>query len=166
MDYIDLLAVMMMESGIDPSKTNPRSGATGLIQFTTVALPSIGNPTLAQLRAMTRTQQMHYVDLYFSKSTPGLANMSSTTLNDIYMAVFAPFRGFGKPDSTILYSDREDWLARFPERNRTFERRAYEQNSVLDQSKDGKGVDRAITKAEACRLLPSKRVQVVRALGL
>jgi hypothetical protein len=161
MDYIDLLAIMMMESGIDPSRTNSRSGATGLIQFTTVALPSIGNPTLAQLRAMTRTQQMHYVDLYFSKSTPGLANMTSTTMNDIYMAVFAPFRGFGKPDSTILYSDTAEWLARFPERNRTFERRAYEQNSVLDRSGD-----RTITKAEACRLLPGKRAQVVRALGL
>ena len=161
MDYIDLLAIMMMESGIDPSRTNSRSGATGLIQFTTVALPAIGNPTLAQLRTMTRTQQMHYVDLYFSKNTPGLANIASTTMNDIYMAVFAPFRGFGKPDSTILYSDTAEWLARFPERNRTFERRAYEQNSVLD-----KNGDRSITKAEACRLLPSKRVQVVRALGL
>jgi hypothetical protein len=77
------------------------------------------------------------------------------------MAVFAPFRGFGKPDSTILYSDTAEWLARFPERNRTFERRAYEQNSVLDRSGD-----RTITKAEACRLLPGKRAQVVRALGL
>jgi hypothetical protein len=161
MNYIDLLAIMMMESGIDPSKTNSKSGATGLIQFTTVALPAIGNPTLAQLRAMTRTQQMHYVDLYFSKSTPGLANMSSTTMNDIYMSVFAPFRGFGKSDDTVLYSDTDSWLARFPERNRSFERRAYEQNSALD-----KNGDRTITKAEACRLLPGKRAQVVRALGL
>jgi hypothetical protein len=48
MDYIDLLAIMMMESGIDPSRTNPRSNATGLIQFTEVARPSIGNVSFSQ----------------------------------------------------------------------------------------------------------------------
>jgi hypothetical protein len=170
MDYIDLLAVMMMESGIDPSATNRKgSRATGLIQFTLAALPAIGNPTLDQLRGMTRIQQMHYVDLYFAASTPGLASMSSVSLNDIYMAVFAPFRAFGKPDTTIIYSDLPAWLEKYSDvrapgarlSKREFEALAYTQNAPLDNSKD-----RIITKAEACRLLPSKRAQVVRALGL
>jgi hypothetical protein len=104
---------------------------------------------------------MHYVDLYLSKSTPGLANLSTTTLNDIYMAVFAPFRGFGKPDSTILYSDNPTWLEKFPSNKQNFERLSYQQNSSLD-----KNGDRAITKAEACRLLVGKRALVTRALGL
>jgi len=169
MDYIDLLAIMQMESGMDPSKPNPNSGASGLIQFTKVVLPDIGNPTFAQLRAMTREQQMHYVDLYLSKSTPGLANLSSVPLNDVYMAVFAPNRGFGKPDDTILYSDNPAWLAKFSDVRkpgaslspREFEALAYTQNAALD-----KNGDRAITKADASRLLLSKRAQVVKALGL
>jgi len=161
MNYIDLLAIMMMESGVNPARTNSRSGATGLIQFTEIARPSIGNVSLSQLRGMTREQQMHYVDMYLSKNTPGLANLSTTTLNDVYMAVFAPFRGFGKPDSTILYSNNTSWLEKFPSDKQNFERLAYEQNSSLD-----KNGDRAITKAEACSLLLNKRALVTRALGL
>lgn len=161
MDYVDLLAIMMMESGIDPSRTNPKSGATGLIQFTNVALPIIGNPTLAQLRSMTRTQQMHYVDLYFSKTTPGIEKLSKVTMNDIYMSVFAPFRGFGKPDSTILYSDTPEWLSKFPVNRQRFEALSYQQNSALDRNGD-----RIITKEDACRYLAGKRAVVTRALGL
>ena len=169
MNYIDLLAIMQMESGMDPSKPNPNSGASGLIQFTKVALPAIGNPTFAQLRAMTREQQMHYVDLYLSKNTPGVANLSSVSLNDVYMSVFAPFRGFGKPDDTILYSDNPAWLEKFSDVRpapgklspREFEALSYSQNSALDKSGD-----RTITKAEACRLLLGKRAQVTKALGL
>ena len=160
MDYVDLLAVMMMESGVSSSKTGP-NGATGLIQFTEVARPSIGDVTLSQLRGMTREQQMHYVDMYFSKSTPGLANLSSVSLNDIYMSVFAPYRGFGKPDDTILYSDNPAWIEKFPSNKQNFERLSYTQNSALD-----KNGDRAITKAEACRLLLGKRALVTKALGL
>ena len=159
-DYVDLLAVMMMESGVSPSKMGP-NGATGLIQFTEAARPSIGNVTLSQLRGMTREQQMHYVDMYFSKATPGIANLSSVSLNDLYMSVLAPNRGFGKPDSTILYSDNAEWIQKFPANKQTFEKLAYQQNSVLD-----KNGDRAITKEEACRFLANKRAQVVRALGL
>ncbi len=169
MDYIDLLAIMQMESGMDPSNPNPNSGASGLIQFTTIVLPSIGNPTFAQLRAMTREQQMHYVDLYFSTRTPGLENLSSVSLNDIYMIVFAPNRGFGKPDSTVLYSDNPAWLEKFSDvrpapnklSRREIEALSYTQNSALDKSGD-----RTITKAEACRLLLIKRAQVTKALGL
>ena len=160
MDYVDMLAVMMMESGVSSSRTGP-NGATGLIQFTEAARPSIGDVTLSQLRGMTREQQMHYVDMYFSKSTPGLANLSSVSLNDIYMSVFAPYRGFGKPDDTILYSDNPAWLQKFPSNKQNFERLSYTQNSALD-----KNGDRAITKAEACRLLLGKRALVTKALGL
>ena len=163
MDYLDLLAVMNAESNISAQSVNSKSGASGLIQFTTVALRAMGNVvTLEQLRVMTRTQQMPYVDLYFSK-IGAIKRVSSMSLNDTYMAVFAP-RAIGQADDSILYSDLPEWLR--TKSNPEFEALAYRQNSALDKTGPNGKADRIITKAEACRYLPGKRAQVVRALGL
>jgi hypothetical protein len=60
----DLLAVMYRESRLDPAIKNPDSTASGLIQFTEDTAKSLGTTT-AELRKMSRTQQMDYVDKYF-----------------------------------------------------------------------------------------------------
>ena len=84
-DPKDLLGVMQVESGVDPSRKNPNSSATGLIQFMDATATSLGTTT-AELRKMTRAQQMFYVEKYFS--SVGLRKGS--TAAQIYTKVFLP----------------------------------------------------------------------------
>ena len=62
----DLLKVMWFETGrtFSPSAKNPNSTARGLIQFTEDSAKTIGTTTSA-LAAMTRAEQMKYVEKYF-----------------------------------------------------------------------------------------------------
>ncbi|HEV7554680.1 MAG TPA: peptidoglycan-binding domain-containing protein [Kofleriaceae bacterium] len=59
-----LLNVMMMESTLDPHKKNPKSTATGLIQFMAKTARGLGTSTAA-LRGMTAVQQLDWVEKYF-----------------------------------------------------------------------------------------------------
>lgn len=127
-DY--LYAVMGFETGgtFDPSITNKAgSGATGLIQFMPSTAKGLGTST-GELAKMTRTQQLKYVDKYFS----GTLNKGAS-LSDVYMSVLMP-AAVGKPDNTVLFGPG----GIIPN--------GYSQNSGLDLNKDGK-----ITKAEATK---------------
>lgn len=63
-----LMGVMSFETGgtFDPAKVNPRSGATGLIQFMPKTAPELHTST-AQLRGMTSVQQLDYVDAFLQQ---------------------------------------------------------------------------------------------------
>ncbi|MFV9474675.1 baseplate hub protein [Advenella sp. RU8] len=122
------MAVMAFETGgsFSPSVPNAKgSGATGLIQFMPNTAKGLGTSTAA-LASMTRLQQLDYVEKYFDQYKSRIKN-----LGDMYMAVFMPAKGIGKPDSTVLI-DRDTWPT------------AYNQNSSLDKNDDGK-----ITRGEA-----------------
>jgi|GEM_PF-2100085 len=120
-----LMAVMAFETGrsFSPAKKNPRSSATGLIQFLSDTADRLGTSTRA-LANMTAVQQLDYVEKYFTP--PNAQRIRS--MSDCYMQVLWP-RAVNMPDDYVL------WTAGSKE---------YNANRELDKNHDGK-----ITKAEA-----------------
>lgn len=120
-DY--LMAAMNFETGgtFDPCIKNPYNGATGLIQFTDIAIKDMNQRyslslTKDKLCKMDRIEQLDYVEKYLLPYKGKL-----NTLNDVYMAIFLP-SGIGK-DPTYILSKQGD--------------KYYEGNKGLDLNKDG-----------------------------
>jgi hypothetical protein len=125
-DY--LYAVMGFETGgtFSPSITNKAgSGATGLIQFMPTTAKGLGTTTDA-LSKMSRSEQLQYVDKYFSNKLS-----KGASLSDVYMSVLMP-AAVGKDDSTVLFGPGGIIPG------------GYTQNRGLDLNKDG-----VVTKGEA-----------------
>ena len=113
-----LFAIMDVETGgtMDPKARNPDSGATGLIQF---LYPESVGTSFAELRNMTRAEQMKYVVAYFKKwGVKGPA-----TGGDLYGAVFLPSYASHAPQDKVLTSIGDA---------------AYKGNKGLDANNDGK----------------------------
>jgi hypothetical protein len=85
----DLLAVMGVETvgTMSPSIKNPKSSASGLIQFMDSTAKELGTTT-SELRKMTRADQMKYVEKYFEMN--GLR--TGADIGEIYQKVFMPNR--------------------------------------------------------------------------
>lgn len=94
-----LLAVMYVESLINPYAVNKYSGATGLIQFMPATAKSLGTTT-AELLNMTAVDQLDYVYLYLK---PYANKMHS--LMDVYFAIFFP-AAIGKPSDYVLQTSK------------------------------------------------------------
>ena len=113
----------------DPAQKNYQgSGATGLIQFMPKTAKGLGTST-EELSKMTRTEQLKYVDKYFSNK-----GIEGGNLDDLYMSILFPV-AVGKPDNFVLFGEGAI---------EGYRGTAYEQNSGLDLNRDG-----SITKAEA-----------------
>jgi len=114
-NYLYLLAVMNKETAgtFSPSIKNPKSSATGLIQFVEQTAKDLGTTT-AKLAKMSQIKQLDYVYLYL-KRFKGRLN----TYADTYLAVFYP-AAISKPDH---------W---------SFPNKIYSVNKALDVNKDGK----------------------------
>lgn len=121
-----LMAVMAFETGraFKSYTRNPRSSATGLIQFIESTARGMGTSTAA-LAQMSEIEQLDWVEKYFQPYKNQIRN-----IGDAYMAVFMP-KGVGKPDSFVLI-------------DRDAQPNTYNANRELDKSQDGK-----ITKGEA-----------------
>lgn len=119
-----LMACMAFETGetFAPDKQNPKSKATGLIQFMPSTAKQLGT-TIEQLAAMSAEAQLDYVEKYFNPWRHKLAN-----LGDLYMAILWP-KAIGKSDGFVLFKQPSV---------------AYTQNAGLDADKNGE-----ITRAEA-----------------
>lgn len=132
------MAVMGFETGgaFTPTVRNAAgSGAVGLIQFMPDTAKDMGTSTQA-LANMTAVQQLDWVEKYFSRYAARIRN-----IGDMYMAVFMPEKGLGKADNFVLI-------------DRDVSPTAYNQNSGLDISRDGK-----ITRGEAItRVLDSAKL--------
>ena len=129
----DLYTVMAMETAgtFDPAIQNPKSKATGLIQFMPETAKGLGTTT-DELAKMSRTEQMKYVEKFLSNK-----GISGKGLSDIYMAILFP-AAVGKPDDFVLFG-KGATVPGYGEGSL-----AYEQNKPLDINNDG-----SITKAEA-----------------
>ena len=90
-----LLAVMYIESRINPKAVNKYTGATGLIQFMPTTANSLGTTT-AELLSMNAVGQLDYVYLYLK---PYAGKMHS--LMDVYFAIFFP-AAIGKSPDYVL----------------------------------------------------------------
>lgn len=125
-----LMACMAFETRetFSPSIQNPRSGATGLIQFMPRTAAALGTTTQA-LSRMSAEDQLDYVGRYF-RWFPGIR-----TLEDLYMAILWP-RAIGKPDDYLLFANPSV---------------QYRQNKGLDSDRDGR-----VTKWEAAAAVRAK----------
>jgi len=114
---IDLMACMAWESGesFSPSIRNPKSTATGLIQFMEATAVGLGTTT-AKLAKMTVIEQLNYVERYFKPYAKRLQN-----LGDLYMGIIWPV-GIGKPDSYVMWKSGD---------------KQFEPNKGLDVNNDG-----------------------------
>lgn len=124
-----LMSVMGFETGgtFLPYEKNPRSSATGLIQFLDSTARDLGTTTRA-LAAMTAVQQLKYVKDYYVKY--GYASRVRN-VGDAYMAVLWP-AAIGKADSYIMWESTGPYQTE------------YNRNRELDKNRDGK-----ITRGEA-----------------
>lgn len=122
-----LMAVMAFESGrsFSSSKKNPKSTATGLIQFMAFTAKEMGTTT-AKLAAMTAWDQLNYVYRYFSQKIKERGPIRG--IEDAYMAVLWP-AAVGKPAEYAMFIKGND---------------NYAVNAGLDKNKDSR-----VTKAEA-----------------
>lgn len=127
-----LMAAMAVETGgtFDPSVPNQQSGATGLIQFTQIAVDDLNRSfnldiSLDKLRHMTGVEQLDYVEKHLRRQISIYGNL--TTLEDVYMAILWP-KAISQPNNYPLF-DRGSIQ--------------YKQNP-LDSNNDGQ-----VTKAEA-----------------
>ena len=89
--------VIHVESGFNPQAYNTKSGASGLIQFTTTTAQGLGTTT-SKLRGMTPKAQFQYVIKYFMQYKGRMKTQA-----DVYIAIFQPGR-LGQPLSTPISS--------------------------------------------------------------
>lgn len=115
-----LLAIMQLESGIDPSATNPTGGATGLIQFMPATARALGTTTAA-LRAMSDVGQLDFVQRYFQ---PYRGRLRSA--GDVYLVTFYP-ASLGKGPRYVIGKQGASGMSG----------KIYEQNKGLDVDHDG-----------------------------
>jgi peptidoglycan hydrolase-like protein with peptidoglycan-binding domain len=123
----DLLAIMKMESRVNPAAVNKQSGATGLIQFMPDTARSLGT-SVEELRGMSAVDQLTYVYKYFKM----VGVKSGMELGDLYMAVFMP-KFVGYPDDFVL---GQAGGGKVPGTNLSSDL-VYKQNKGLDKNKDG-----------------------------
>lgn len=120
---LDMLSVMMSESGVSASATNPNGHATGLIQFMPATLAALRyNGTWQDFRHLTATQQLEWVERYYK---PWTAKAGGWSVASLYQATFLP--------ATLGNSDPGHVIAA---RQGTFGW-AYDANAVFDANKDG-----------------------------
>ena len=124
---------MSFETGgtFSPSKRNPVSRATGLIQFMSSTAKWLGTTT-TKLANMTPIEQLDFVEKDFQKIAGG---KEIRTLEDTYMAVLFP-AAIGKGSNHVLFRQGTT---------------AYKQNKGLDLNRKG-----GITVAEAASLVRSR----------
>lgn len=122
-----LMAVMAFETGrkFSAGVKNPRSTATGLIQFMEFTAKALGTTTAA-LSRMTAWDQLNYVYKYFSQKIKERGPIRS--LEDAYMAVLWP-AGMGKAMEHPIFIKGDS---------------SYAVNAGLDKNSDSR-----VTKAEA-----------------
>jgi hypothetical protein len=90
-----LMGVMYLESRLNPRARNPKTNATGLIQFMPNTAISLGT-TVDQLAEMTNLRQLDYVLQYY---LPYKGRINSFA--DCYFVTFFP-AAIGKPDDWVL----------------------------------------------------------------
>jgi hypothetical protein len=138
----DLLLVMSLESGVNPSAHNKDGGASGLIQFmprTLENLGYIGHPS--QFRNLSGTQQLQYVEKYILNMMKynGGPFKSAT---QYYVANFLPvalkLRGVQSEDPKTIIIEENPKTQKYKDVSIDFEKKIYNSNRGLDSDGDGK----------------------------
>lgn len=129
-DPNDLMGIMNIESAgtFNPSKTNPSSGAVGLIQFMPKYVSSYGT-TIEALKNMTAVEQLTYVEKYLIKNKETFGVSGKVDTGTLYALVFTP--AYAKKETLAVKGESY-----------------YNSNPLLDKNKDGK-----ITKNDLASLV-------------
>lgn len=138
----NLMACMAWETGesFSPSAKNPKSSATGLIQFMADTAKDLGTTTSA-LAKMTAVKQLDYVKKYFEN----IRNKDYEFV-DFYLRILFP-ASMGKPDDHVVFSLEGEGLNK-NDRNYKERIEAYGVNYGFDTNpKYGNG-DGMVTKGE------------------
>lgn len=114
-EHLDYFVAIVgnLESGWNPQAVNPYTKATGIIQFMPQTARGLWT-TVEDLYRMTATEQMKYVEAFFSP-------YKKLAPRDIYPAIFYPAT-IGKSDDTVIFRSGQ---------------KGYQQNAGLDENKDG-----------------------------
>jgi hypothetical protein len=137
----DLLNVMSLESGVDPTAHNPNGNASGLIQFMPATLKSMGyQGSHADFRQLSPTDQLDYVKQYILNQMK-FNGGPFTSAAQYYVANFLPVAlqlpGIKKGDpSTIIVAKNPDH-PHLPGVSTHMESVYYNANPVLDADHDG-----------------------------
>ena len=118
-----LMQIMANESGLNPSRVNPQTGAVGLIQFMPFIAQKVLHTTTEKLKALSATKQLQYVQQFYSQ--PQLKGKLKS-LESLYLAAFYPY-ALTQPDSFVIGSEKGTATAR----------RIAQQNKGFDYNKDG-----------------------------
>lgn len=109
-------SVIMAESGGNPAAVNPKSGASGLIQFMPSTIASMNklygtNVTIQQIRNMSAEEQMPYVRQYFlmARKQAGFAANEKLSGGQTYALVFCPANAKKKVLFTSNSGAAFDW---------------------------------------------------------
>ena len=124
-----IMACIALETGrtFNPAIKNPRSSATGLIQFMASTAKALGTTT-GQLARMGHVEQMDYVEKYFLMTARNVGVPTSAwSLGDLYFSIFTPSVIKKRPTDPVYVKGQ----------------RAYAVNMFHDRDKDG-----VITKQE------------------
>ena len=119
------VTVMKFESNLDPAARNPKSSASGLIQFMSATAVQLGT-TIENVRAMGAMEQLGLAHRYWKQFK---TKWEGTTLCDYYLAVLYP-KAMGLPHDAKVFVKGTD---------------TYAVNAGLDTNKDG-----YVSKAEIC----------------
>lgn len=124
-DPNDLMGIMNIETAgtFSPTKTNPKSGAVGLIQFLPRYVSSYGT-SISALKNMTAEEQLTYVEKYLVKNKQTFGVSGKVDAGTLYALVFTP--AWAKKETLASAGQKE-----------------YDQNKLLDKNKDG-----VITKSD------------------
>lgn len=138
----NLMAVMAWETGetFSPSKKNPKSSATGLIQFMADTAEKLGTTT-TKLAKMTGVEQLEYVKKYFLP-----LKGKKLEFVDFYLQVLFP-ASMGKPDNHVVFSIDGRGLNE-NDRNYALRIKAYGVNGGFDTNPKYGNNDGMVTKDE------------------
>lgn len=114
-----VMVVMYAESRLNEKAVNPKTRATGLIQFMPGTAVGLGT-TVENLKALSNVQQLYYVYKYFA---PYAGRISS--VYDLYKIVFFP----------AMLGKSGDWVLQTSKLSAETIARA---NSIIDLNKDRK----------------------------
>jgi len=124
-DPVDLLSVMMSESGVNAAARNPNGNAVGLIQFMPATLKALRyQGTYETFRHLSATKQLEWVERYYEPWKKAAGAWDSPA--KLYQATFLPatLKAGSDPGHVIAaHMGKLGW--------------AYDANALFDANKDG-----------------------------
>jgi hypothetical protein len=139
----DMLAIMYLESGLDPNVVNPKFSARGLTQIEPYVLKNLGwKGSYNEFGKLPAIEQLPYIEKYFKNVMGNSGKIHSAT--QLYVANFWP-AALHNPD--VMKGDPSAIIldgAKYP--------KEYDANKGLDVDKDGK-----ITYGDLMRMVNGKK---------